>query len=352
MFRNCIVLLCCCVYYSGFAQKTTSELRLLEPDPFRLVNKFKRVTNLHSEKFIYLSKRKEYNFKEDTIYIAMYDQNGNEIEKVSYDYNKVKYTVKRKFNTKGKKIHATQTYRKRPKGVRHTFYTYTSYDMLKELKGYKIYNNDTTNHSFSAYKYEKNRPVSKNIYNGKNIISCQHFKHDAKGNLTYMHTGQKPESGTYIEYIYNDTSEITNKLEYVKYERDGEKDYLYKSKFMYNEDGKMIKDSVYSATKKHWTVTDYEYDQKGFLAKINIKRNDYYRNATFEYKNEKLQKMKVITNYNLTMKIHLFSSIYSAKMPATYEEFYTYDSKDRIKSTKIYINGELQAEYLRHITKL
>ncbi|WP_298516543.1 hypothetical protein [uncultured Kordia sp.] len=352
MFRNYILLLFCCIFHVGIAQKTTSELRFLEPDPFHLLNKYKKITNLHSEKFIYIAKKKIYNFKEDTIHVAFYDRHGNEVEKRAYFHNKIEYTSKKKYNRKGKKIHTTLFYSKRPKSVRHSILNYNTAGKLREIKGYRIKNNDTSNHSFTEFKYTKNKCTSKGIYNGNQLISGQHFKYDKKGNLIYMHTGEKPEYGTYIEYIYNDKSQIIKKLEYVKYANSNEKHYLYKSNFMYNKEGKMIKDSVFSESKKHWTVSDYDYNKKGLLAKINVKQNNYYRNATFTYVDNKLQKMEVLTNSNLSLKIFLNSTIYSAKMPATYEEFYTYDSQDRIKSTKIYVNSELEVEYLRHIIKL
>jgi uncharacterized protein YkuJ len=340
------------IHFSGIAQKSTSELRLLEPDPYRISEKFKKITNLRSEKFIYTVKKKENNFRIDTIFISTYDKFGNETEKIAYEYNKVDYTVKKKFNRKGNKIHSTVSYRKKPESVNATVLKYNSAHKLVELKGFRIKGKDTLSSSFTKFKYENNALISKEIYNQDRFVTAQHFKHDDKRNLTYMHTGEKPETGTYIEYIYDDKSQIINKLEYVKYINSDEKYYLYKSKFIYNEEGKMIKDSVYSESKKHWTVTDYQYNKNGLLAKIDIKRNDYYRNALFTYADGKIEKMKVLTNYNLSLKLWLKSNIYSAKMPATYEEHYTYDKNDRIKSTKIYINGELQSEYIRDIYKL
>ncbi|WP_420573676.1 hypothetical protein [Kordia sp.] len=352
MFRICIFLFVYFIHFSVIAQKSTEEFRTLEPDPHRLLNKFKQIKTLRSEKFIYIAKRKDNNFKSDTIHVETYDKRGNKIQRTSYEYNTINYNVKNTFNKKGNKIHSTTHYRKRPTRPNAVKYTYDSDDNLILSEGFRLKEKDTLSRSYSKFAYKNKHLVSKENYNQDRFVIAQHFQYDDKGNMTYMHTGIKPEIGTYIEYIYNNKSQITDKLEYVKYINSDEKFYLYKSKFMYNDKGKMIKDSVYSESKKHWTVSDYSYNKEGFLSKINVKRNEHYRNVDYTYTNNKLQKMTVVTNYNSVMKIRLHSTIYSAKMPATYEEFYTYDEKGRIKSTKIYVNNELQAEYNRHIFKL
>jgi len=335
-------------------QLATEEFWYLEPDPYLLTRKFRQVTGIYNEKVVHGRKTSSRLIRIDTSSVSIYDEKGQEIETTQYTDNRHDYRYQRHFDQYGNLVFTKFIKFKKPTEIRHSANRFDSNHRITDSGGLTINENDTTYRKGRVYYYTDGLVSAIESMRNDKVFSVQTFSYDVKGNLIETQLGPRYAEGTFIEYIYNDQNQIVEKGKYVWYKKSLEDEYLFRSKFFYNNDDKIVKDSTFHEYQKSWTVTDYTYNNQGNLRTMNTKRDGYYSNVTYHYSGDKITSISVDTNYKYNMKFMLIGFFGRSAMeyPIKYEQKFAYDNKGRLISTKVFVNNIFQSEFVRYYHKL
>ncbi len=211
-----------------------------------------------------------------------YDENGNEIEYVSYDkYGNIERKTNSEYDAGGNQTkHTTYDENDEITGWTETAYdengceikyevydkngsctrTITKeYDERRNLINYVIYDDDGELIEKSEYEYDKNDNRVKIVHYGDGVtISTKiEFGYDENGNETkYV---AYTDSGRTISYWYErEYDENGNVIKHVGYDSEGVSDYI--EEYGYDEGGRPIYENIDGAYPR---MKEYEYDECG-----------------------------------------------------------------------------------------
>lgn len=350
MKKVAFILLLLCFSLEIQGQESIKKLRKLEPDPYQLTERFRRIEGIQSVKLVQLTRNGREDSKPDTLSVSTYDTFGNEIKKIRYDNNKASQVTENRFDKNGNRVYTKVAKMKTPNRADYYLTGYDAQNNVTDIFVFSLKDKDTLTTSAGIFSFENGQVSSKKSLRDGQLSIVQDFTYDQKGNLTQMHTGRGPNIGSFIDYTYNDKNQIIKKAEYSIYKEGAEPYYLSKSVFVYDDANRIVKDSVYRTSQNNWMITDYLYNEDGTLSKMNIQRDEDYRNVTYTYQKGQLVSQLAVTNERSFLKFLLIGikNRYATKLPIEHEQQFTYDKKGRIISCKIFSNGVFQMEYLRH----
>jgi hypothetical protein len=281
----------------------------------------------------------------DTTYLYAYNKDKRQEKLVRYEKNRPANIYHFKYTG------ANKTYTWEEESIQNAgsrLIVYDEYDKSGNKiiqRGFNVLKKDTVSRNIHRFIYDRdNHPLEKTItINNQLTLQEEYFYNGGKlvkHNSRYNPATQK--SYMQVLYAYNNEGLLVDKKEYQVL--DSGKTQLNYHFYSY-EKKKLVKEKYTTTSGKSETVVLYSYDESNRLKEMNITKDTLYKKVQYEYDKDKVRRINVTTNawnwLNGEFYIPLPSLNSLTKMPAHYEEQYSYDSRGNLVEKKLLLNGQI-----------
>lgn len=327
----------------SFAQK--NEDVIVEPEPHKLDEYFKRYNSTGIKKVYTISKNKKTNFTDDTLNIDLYNKDGLKIQTIRYEKNSPSSSLELIYDDNRNIVKTIFSQNKIKERIGITDFVYDDRNQLIEEFYKSIFEENIERTVTKKYKYIDKKLVEKAIYQTNNLAQKDSFFY-SKNNLT-LHKIVYSSGNNDFEniYTYNKLGQLEKK-ETNSIFKNSQKNIFGKTAYKY-EDNKLISISEMEGknlSNREPVLTFYSYDNNGKLSKMRVEYKSFYREIDYEYSGQKIISINVITNTDNSAYMKFWTSTfghYIEKMPFNYKEIFDFDHKDNLIRKKIFINDEL-----------
>lgn len=255
----------------------------------------------------------------------VYDENGKEIENISYDeHGNIKEKTKYEYDSNGKNIEETK-YNKDDKIVRQVEIEYDAagrkakwecYDEHGRCSIQRIYTRDERGKLIQYDEYYNGHTTKEEYERDENGNTIKSISYDSDGNITKIY-----------EYEYDETG---REIKCVRY--DDDETVAYWHEYEYDEGGNEIRSRSYNSTGNfEYCTVERKYDENG--------RKIYYCHKDNDIITEK-QENEYDKDGNIIKEIQTsYDSDTGQKQSQTIDE-YTYDDNGNRKGYSNYHDGE------------
>ena len=255
----------------------------------------------------------------------VYDEDGNEVENISYDeHGNIKEKTKYEYDSNGKNIEETD-YDKDDKIVRQVEIKYDAagreakwecYDEHGRCSIQRIYTRDEHGRLIQYDEYHDGYTTKEEYERDENGNTIKSISYDSDGNITKIY-----------EYEYDETG---REIKCVRY--DDDETVAYWREYEYDEGGNKIRSRSYNTTENHeYTTYEWKYDENGREIYSSYETNDIV---------EEKQENEYDEDGNIIREIQTsYDSDTGQKQSQTIDE-YTYDDNGNRIGYANYHDGE------------
>lgn len=327
----------------SFAQK--NEDVIVEPEPHKLDEYFKKHNPSGIKKVYIISKNKKTDFTNDTLNVDLYNEDGLKTHTIRYEKNSPASNLQLIYDDNRNLVKSIYTQNKVKERTGITDFKYDNENQLTEEYYKSIFGENIERTVTKKYKYIDKKLVEKTIYQTNNLTQTDSFFY-SKNNLTSHKTVYSLGNNDFENtYTYNKLGQLEKKETY-SISKDGQKNLFGKATYKYEKD-KLISISEIEGKNllnNEPVLTYYHYGNNGKISKMRVEYKSFYREVDYEYSGQKIISINVITNTENSAYMKFWTSTfghYIDKMPFTYKEVFDFDDKDNLIRKKILINDEL-----------
>ena len=307
-----------------------------EPRPFDKLYFINPSDFSNIESITFLNKNKRNNFKQDTLNIKYYNQNGDLLKRIGFEKNKRKNPSTYIYH--GTKLYQDFWIEKNKKNLNTYYYdsfgneTKSIYEQIildKEPK-------DTHLIFVQKFKYQDSKLME--FSSNKVGDKIETYEYDDKGNLIKVEGSFKP-----LEFTYNEKNQL---IETKEYSSKIHPDWLSAIRtYSYDAQGRLMKDTTLPLKNFELGepyVSVYRYNEKDEMISMSTTFQDLYCNVSILYQEGNVSEFQITTNTkNLAYFKYYFYAPYGTPLPYNIIEKNEYDKHgNNIRKTR-HIEGEL-----------
>ena len=308
------------------------------PKPYDPKPYFDYLNNTGVKKITTISKQKQDNFKDDTLYVYEYNEVGQQVSSLRYEHNKITDKTMMKYDKNNNQVEWTIL---EPNQTQTTtkFY-FNQFNQLDSTKQISYREKKIIHSSRYAYQYEKGRlKFRKIIFN--DIVNRDDSYNYSDSLLMQFKSIWNPNVYFLSNYAY-DKSGLLKEIHTIHYFNT--KNELWNKKNFTWQNGKLISEEELTYDNKK-IFTSYYYNIHNDLQKITSTFGENSREIEFEYNDFDTKEITVNTNSNSAyLKFYIPLRLENTAFPIVYKEQFDYDKKNNLISKKMFIGKDFVKE--------
>ena len=328
----------------SFAQK--NEDVIVELEPHRLDEYFKKDNHSGIKKVYTISKNKKTNFANDTLNVDLYNEQGLKIQTVRYEKNSPASNLQFIYDDNRNHVKSIYTQNKVKERTSITEYKYDSNNQLIEEDNQSMFAGSLERTVTKKYKYIDGKLVEKSIYQNNTLNQINSFFYDNDNLILHQQIYLSGNNNYENTYIYDGSGKLIQRETKAIYTPNNTTELIGIVKYQYeNEKLTSVIESEWQNFKNNESVlASYSYNENNKLSKMRVEYKSFFREVNYEYSNQKKVTINVVTNTDNSAYMKFWTSTfgnYIEKMPFNYKEQFDHDEKENLISKKIFINDEL-----------